>query len=239
MIILPAIDIRDGKCVRLYKGIFEQSEVVAESPVDTAKNFEKDGAEFIHVVDLDGALKGEVVNIKTIENIVESLDIPIEIGGGIRNINTIDRLISIGVKRVILGTAALNDKQLVKDAIRKYGNNIAVGIDAKDGYVAVDGWLNVSKVNYLDFAKLIENIGVENIIFTDISKDGTLEGPNFEMLEELKQVVKCNVTASGGIKSIEDVLKLNKMNIYGTIIGKAIYSGNVNLKEAVNMTRRD
>lgn len=237
MIILPAIDIRNGKCVRLYKGSFEQSEIVAESPVETAKSFEKDGAEFIHVVDLDGALGGEVVNIKLIENIVKNVSIPIELGGGIRDIKAVDNLISIGVKRVILGTAAINDKKFLKEAISKYGDRVAVGIDAKNGYVAVNGWLKVSEINYLDFAKLMEDMDVKNIILTDISKDGTLEGPNFEMLQALKETVKCDITASGGIKSIEDVLKLNKMNIYGTIIGKAIYSGNVNLKEAINLTR--
>lgn len=237
MIILPAIDIRDGKCVRLYKGIFEKSEIVAESPVETAKSFEEAGAEYIHVVDLDGALKGEVVNIETIKSIVESVNVPIELGGGIRNIETVDKLIEIGVKRVILGTAALNDKVFVKEAVRKYDDKIAVGIDAKDGFVAVNGWLDVSKSNYIDFAKFMEYIGVKNIILTDISKDGTLEGPNFNMLRELRKNVKCNITASGGIKCIDDILKLNDMNLYGTIVGKAIYSGNVDLKEAILKSR--
>ncbi|MFL0250372.1 1-(5-phosphoribosyl)-5-[(5-phosphoribosylamino)methylideneamino]imidazole-4-carboxamide isomerase [Clostridium neuense] len=237
MIILPAIDIREGKCVRLYKGIFEKSEIVAESPVKTAKSFEEAGAEYIHVVDLDGALKGEVVNIKAVKNIVKNVKVPIELGGGVRTIETIDKLIEIGVKRVILGTAALNDKIFVKEAVRKYDDKIAVGIDAKDGFVAVNGWLDISKVNYIEFAKLMEYIGVKNIILTDISKDGTLEGPNFSMLQRLKESVKCNITASGGIKSIDDILKLNDMNLYGTIVGKAIYSGNVNLKKAIKRSR--
>lgn len=233
MIILPAIDIRDGKCVRLYKGIFEKSEVVAESPLETAKAFEEAGAEYIHVVDLDGALKGDVVNIEVVKSIVRNVKVPIELGGGIRSMKTVDKLIEVGVKRVILGTAALNDKVFVKEAVRKYDDKIAVGIDAKDGFVAINGWLNVSKVNYIEFAKLMEYIGVKNIILTDISKDGTLEGPNFNMLQRLKESVKCNITASGGVKSIDNILELNAMNIYGTIVGKAIYSGNIDLKEAV------
>lgn len=237
MIILPAIDIRDGKCVRLYKGIFEKSEIVAESPVETAKSFEVAGAEYIHVVDLDGALKGEVVNIEAIKSMVQNVKVPIELGGGIRDIETVDKLIEIGIKRVILGTAALNDKVFVKEAVRRYDDKIAVGIDAKDGFVAVNGWLDVSRSNYIDFAEFMECIGVKNIIFTDISKDGTLEGPNFNMLRELRKRIKCSITASGGIKSIDDILKLNDMNLYGTIVGKAIYSGNVDLKEAIKKSR--
>lgn len=233
MIILPAIDIRQGKCVRLYQGIFEKSSVVAESPVITAKSFEKAGAKFIHVVDLDGALEGEVVNLKAIENIIKATKVPIELGGGIRNIKTVDKLINIGVKRVILGTAALKDREFTKKAVKEYGNSIAVGIDAKSGYVAVDGWLSVSEVNYIEFAKVMEDIGINNIILTDISKDGTLNGPNFEMLKELNSSVRCNITASGGIKDLDDLVKLSEMNIYGAIVGKAIYSNKVDLKKAV------
>lgn len=234
MIILPAIDIRSGKCVRLYQGKFDKTSVVAESPVLTAESFEKAGAKFIHVVDLDGALKGEVVNFESVKKIVNSTKVPVELGGGIRNMGTIEKLMNIGVKRVILGTAALNDKTFVKEALDKYGKAVAVGIDAKDGYAAVNGWINVSKINYIEFAKIMEDMGVETIILTDISKDGTLNGPNFEMLQKLKESVSCNITASGGIKDIDDLVKLSKMNIYGAIVGKAIYSGKVDLKDAVD-----
>lgn len=233
MIILPAIDLRDGKCVRLYKGDFNKSEVVAESALDTAISFKEAGAQYIHMVDLDGALKGEGVNYSIVSEIIEKVNIPVELGGGIRDIETIDYLISIGLSRVILGTAALNNPSLVKEAVNKYGEKIAVGIDAKDGYVAVDGWINVSKVNYIDFAVEMEKIGVKTIIFTDISKDGTLQGPNLEQLGELKKNISCNIIASGGIKDIGDLKAINEMGLYGAITGKAIYSGNIDLKEAI------
>lgn len=237
MIILPAIDLRDGKCVRLYKGDFDKSEVVAESALETALSFKEAGAEYIHMVDLDGALKGKGVNYSIVSEVIEKVNIPVELGGGIRDIETIDYLINIGVSRVILGTAALNNPEFVKTAVKKYGDRIAVGIDAKDGYVAVDGWINVSKVNYVDFAKEMENIGVKTIIFTDISKDGTLQGPNLEQLSNIQQSVSCNIIASGGIKDIEDLKVINKMGIYGAITGKAIYSGNIDLKEAIGVCK--
>ncbi|KHD35953.1 1-(5-phosphoribosyl)-5-[(5-phosphoribosylamino)methylideneamino] imidazole-4-carboxamide isomerase [Clostridium acetobutylicum] len=233
MIILPAIDIRQGKCVRLYQGRFEKSSVVAESPALTAKSFENDGAKYIHVVDLDGALEGEIINLDAVKSIVQVTSVPIELGGGIRNIKAVEKLINIGVKRIILGTAALNDKEFTREAIKEYGKSIAVGIDAKDGYVAVNGWLNVSKINYIEFAKIMEDMGTEDIILTDISKDGTLNGPNFDMLKKLQENVNCNITASGGIKDLDDLIKLKEMNIYGAIVGKAIYSEKINLKEAI------
>lgn len=237
MIILPAIDLKDGKCVRLYKGDFNKTEVVAESALNTAISFKEAGAEFIHMVDLDGALKGKGVNYNIVSEIIKNVNVPVELGGGIRDMETIDFLISIGVSRVILGTAALNKPELVKEAIAKYKEKIAVGIDAKDGYVAVDGWINVSKVNYIDFAKEMEKIGVETIIFTDISKDGTLQGPNLEQLGEIQQSVGCNIIASGGIKNIDDLNAIKEMGIYGAITGKAIYSGNIDLKEAIEVCK--
>lgn len=238
MIILPAIDLKGGKCVRLYKGDFNKTEVVAESALETALSFKEAGAEFIHMVDLDGALKGTGVNYEIVSEIVKKVDVPVELGGGIRDMETIDFLINIGISRVILGTAALNNPELVKTAVKKYGDKIAVGIDAKDGFVAVDGWINVSKVNYIDFAKEMEKIGVKTIIFTDISKDGTLQGPNLEQLGEIQNSVSCDIVASGGIKDLEDLKNINKMGIYGAITGKAIYSGNINLKEAIAEFKR-
>ncbi|MEA4827090.1 1-(5-phosphoribosyl)-5-[(5-phosphoribosylamino)methylideneamino]imidazole-4-carboxamide isomerase [Clostridium sp. JNZ J1-5] len=237
MIILPAIDLKGGKCVRLYKGDFNRLEIVANSAVDTAEYFKKCGAEYIHMVDLDGALKGKGVNIDLVSKVIEEVKVPIELGGGIRDIETIDYLIQRGISRVILGTAALNNPKLVKESVNKYGEKIAVGIDAKNGYVAVDGWINISKVDYVDFAKEMEAIGVKNIIFTDISRDGTLTGPNISALEKLKENVSCDITASGGIKSIDDVKKIKEMNLYGVIIGKAIYSKTIDLKEAVTLSK--
>lgn len=237
MIILPAIDLKGGKCVRLYKGDFNRLEIVANSAVDTAEYFKKCGAEYIHMVDLDGALKGKGVNIDLVSKVIEEVKVPIELGGGIRDIETIDYLIQKGISRVILGTAALNNPKLVKESVNKYGEKIAVGIDAKNGYVAVDGWLNISKVDYVDFAKEMEAIGVKNIIFTDISRDGTLTGPNIDALEKLKENVSCDITASGGIKSIDDVKKIKEMNLYGVIIGKAIYSKTIDLKEVVTLSK--
>lgn len=237
MIILPAIDLKGGKCVRLYKGDFNRLEIVANSAVDTAEYFKKCGSEYIHMVDLDGALKGKGVNIDLVSKVIEEVKVPIELGGGIRDIETIDYLMQKGISRVILGTAALNNPKLVKESVNKYGEKIAVGIDAKNGYVAVDGWLNISKVDYVDFAKEMEAIGVKNIIFTDISRDGTLTGPNIDALEKLKENVSCDITASGGIKSIDDVKKIKEMNLYGVIIGKAIYSKTIDLKKAVNLSK--
>lgn len=238
MIILPAIDLKGGKCVRLYKGDFNKTEVVAESALETALSFKEAGAEFIHMVDLDGALKGTGVNYEIVSEIVKKVNVPVELGGGIRDMETIDFLINIGLSRVILGTAALNNPELVKNAVKKYGDKIAVGIDAKDGFVAVDGWINVSKVNYIDFAKEMEKVEVKTIIFTDISKDGTLQGPNLEQLGEIQNSVSCDIVASGGIKNLEDLKNINKMGIYGAITGKAIYSGNINLKEAIAEFKR-
>lgn len=234
MIILPAIDLRDGKCVRLYQGKFEASEVVGENPMEVALSFKESGAEYIHMVDLDGALNGEIKNLNIISQVVKKVQIPVELGGGIRDMKTIDMLIQSGVARVILGTAALNNPELVKEAVKKYAEKIAVGIDAKDEKVAVNGWLDISSVDYIEFAKEMEKIGVKTIIFTDISKDGTLQGPNLEQLGKLQKNVNCNIIASGGIKNIDDLRAINKMGIYGAITGKAIYSGNIDLNEAID-----
>lgn len=234
MIILPAIDLREGKCVRLYQGKFEASEVVGENPMEVALSFKESGAEYIHMVDLDGALNGEIKNLNIISEVVKKVQIPVELGGGIRDMKTIDMLIQSGVARVILGTAALNNPELVKEAVKKYGEKIAVGIDAKDEKVAVNGWLNISSVDYIEFAKEMEKIGVKTIIFTDISKDGTLQGPNLEQLGKLQKNVNCNIIASGGIKNIDDLRAINEMGIYGAITGKAIYSGNIDLKKAID-----
>lgn len=235
MIILPAIDLRNKKCVRLYQGDYSKSMVVEESPIKAAMSFENEGAKFIHMVDLDGALSGNVDNIGAILDVVKNINIPIELGGGIRNIKTIDSLIENGIGRVILGTSALNSPELVKEAVKKYKEKIAVGIDARNEYVAVNGWTKLSEIHYIDFAKQMESIGVKTIIYTDISRDGTLTGPNLEQLSLISKSVTCNIIASGGVKNIDDVKAINKMNLYGVIIGKAIYSRNIKLKEAIEV----
>ncbi|WP_368487765.1 1-(5-phosphoribosyl)-5-[(5-phosphoribosylamino)methylideneamino]imidazole-4-carboxamide isomerase [Clostridium sp. BJN0013] len=237
MIILPAIDLKGGKCVRLYQGDMDSQEVVAKDPLDTALRFKSEGAEYIHMVDLDGALRGAGENLNIISKVVTSVDVPIEVGGGIRSIETIDEFMKLGVSRVILGTAALNNRKLVIKAVANYGEKIAVGIDAKDGIPAADGWTTFSKTNYVDFGKEMEQIGVQTLIFTDISRDGTLKGANLEQLLKLKNSVKCNVIASGGIKDIEDIKKLKQENVYGAIVGKAIYAKTLSLKEAIEIGR--
>lgn len=233
MIILPAIDLKDGKCVRLYKGEESSTHVVADSAIEMALTFERSGAKYIHMVDLDGAFSGSQKNLGTIEEVVKSVSIPVEVGGGIRNMEVVEKLISIGVSRVILGTAALKDEEFLKEAVKKYGDKIAVGIDFKDGKVAIKGWVEVTEVGYLEFAAKLEALGVKTIIVTDISKDGTLEGPNLDMLKDLKEKVNIDIIASGGIRDIENIKSLSSLGVYGAITGKAIYSGTLDLKEAI------
>jgi len=235
VIIIPAIDIRQGKCVRLYQGDFSKSTKVAEDPVKVAESFQETGAQYIHMVDLDGALEGRPVNEDIIINVVSQVKVPVELGGGIRDLRTIDRLINKGISRVILGSAALKNPQMVMEAVKEFGHHIAVGIDAKNGKVSIEGWLNTSDVDYIDFALKMEDIGVDNIIFTDISRDGTLKGPNLEQLRALKDKVSCKITASGGIKDIEDIKALKAMDLYGAITGKAIYDGTLSLAEALKI----
>jgi len=235
MIILPAIDILGGQCVRLTKGEYGTASKGAADPYETAKSFEADGATFIHMVDLDGAKAAKPVNTEIFVNAAKTVNIPIELGGGIRDMETVDYYIQNGISRVILGSAALRDPEFVKKAVAKYGEKIAVGIDAKNGFVSADGWLNTSEVGYIEFALLMEKCGVRNIIFTDISRDGTLSGPALGMLGELKNALGSDMllTASGGIKSIEDIRELKELGVYGAICGKSLYSGTLSLKEAV------
>ncbi len=237
MLILPAIDLKDGKCVRLYQGEMSSSEIVGEDPVTTALSFKSAGAKYIHMVDLDGAVRGSMKNIDKILQVMNKVGLSIEVGGGIRDIEKVDYLIDKGVSRVILGTAALNNPKMVKEVVKKYKEKIAVGIDAKSEFVAVDGWVNVSKVHYIDFAKNMENIGVKTIIFTDISRDGTLKGANLEQLSKLKSEISCNLIASGGVKNIEDIKNLKDIGMHGVIVGKAIYSGDILLKDAIDVGR--
>ena len=233
MIILPAIDIIDGKPVRLYQGDYSKKEIVADDIFETAKSFEEAGAEYVHLVDLDGAKEGSNKNHELVINLAKTLNIPVELGGGIRNFETISYLLDNGVSRVILGTVAIEDEELLKKAVNTYKEKIAVGIDCKDGKLCGRGWLENSELDYIDFAKKMESIGVKNIIVTDISKDGTLMGPNLEMLKKLKESVNIDITASGGISNIDDIKELNKIGLYGAITGKAIYAKTLSLEEAI------
>ncbi|MGL5151475.1 MAG: 1-(5-phosphoribosyl)-5-[(5-phosphoribosylamino)methylideneamino]imidazole-4-carboxamide isomerase [Clostridium sp.] len=239
MIIIPAIDIINGEAVRLYKGDYSKKEVVADDIFETAKKFESLGSEYIHIVDLDGAKVGRVVNKDIILKLCKELKTPIEVGGGIRSLDTIKELIDGGVSRVILGTSAIEDKQLLKDAIELYGDKIAVGVDCLNGYAYGRGWLEGSELYYIDFIKELKELGVKNVIVTDISKDGTLQGVNVDMLKTLKEEVDIDITASGGVKDISDIEKLLEINVYGAITGKAIYSGLLSLEEAIACTQKE
>ncbi|MCM1226654.1 MAG: 1-(5-phosphoribosyl)-5-[(5-phosphoribosylamino)methylideneamino]imidazole-4-carboxamide isomerase [Clostridium sp.] len=238
MIILPAIDIKDGNCVRLFKGDFSTVEKVAADYMETAKGFEEAGAKWIHMVDLDGAKEGRPVNTKIYRDVAAQTDLKVEVGGGIRNLETIDEYLSMGISRVIIGSAALKNPQLVKEAVDKFGSEkIAVGIDSKDGMAASEGWLEASNVNYIDLAKEMIKIGVKYFIVTDIAKDGTLSGVNTAQLSELAKETagKCSIIASGGVHTIEDIKACKKLGLYGTICGKSIYKGTLDLREAIEV----
>lgn len=234
MIILPAIDIKDNKCVRLSQGDFNKVKIYSSDPVEMALKWQKEGAEYLHLVDLDGAKNEAFVNRKSIEKIVKSINIPVQIGGGIRSEEKVKSLLDLGVDRVILGTAAVENMALLKRLLSKYGNDkIVVSIDAKDGKVATRGWKIISEINSLDLCKKLQDIGIKTIVYTDISKDGMLLGPNFDIYEKLMEKTELNIIASGGVSFIEDVIKLNKMNLYGAIIGKAFYDGLLSFEEVI------
>ena len=237
MNIFPAIDLVGGKAVRLFKGDYAQMTVYNDNPLEVAKDFENAGAGFIHLVDLEGAKNGDTPNISTVENIVKNTNLFAEIGGGIRNMETVEKYIGIGIDRVILGTAAVNDEAFLKEAVSRYGEKIAVGVDIKDGFVAIKGWLEKSEYNAFDFCKKMQDIGVKTLICTDISKDGAMQGTNHELYRELSEKFQMQITASGGVSSIEDVEKLRKLDLYGAIIGKAYYTGAIDLKKAIEVAR--
>lgn len=231
MRIYPAIDIKDGKCVRLLKGDYNEVTVYGDSPVQMALKWEKEGGEYIHVVDLDGAKAGHGVNAGIITEICKSVNVPVQTGGGIRSMDDIENKLNCGVSRVIIGTQAVKDPDFVKAAVEKYGDKIAVGVDAKDGYVAVAGWEEVSSEKAVDFAIKMEKIGVKTIIYTDIATDGTLKGPNVEAMREMAQAVGIDVIASGGIGCEEDIESLKDTGVEGVIVGKALYTNRVDLKK--------
>ena len=233
MNIFPAIDLVDSKAVRLFKGDYDQMTVYSDNPLDVARDFESKGAKFIHLVDLEGAKDGTTPNIETVQKIAKNTNLFTEIGGGIRNIQTVEKYLNSGVDRVILGTAAVKDEAFLKETIMKFGDKIAVGIDIKDGFVAIKGWTESSGIDPYEFTEKMQNLGVKYIICTDVSKDGAMKGTNLELYRELSKKFSINITASGGVSSIKDVEELRKMDIYGAIIGKAYYVGAIDLKEAI------
>ena len=233
MVLFPAIDILSGKAVRLYKGDYNAVTVYSERPWEFAEDFVDKGCSAIHIVDLDGAKSGETVNIDTVKRIAAVKGLYSEIGGGIRNMETVSRYLEAGVDRVILGTAALQDPWFLKNALREYGDRIAVGVDLKDGKVAVKGWLETSNKDGIEFLKELEDLGVEGVIVTDISRDGAMKGTNLDLYGRIKEEVSLKVTASGGVSTIEDIVALKSMGLYGAIIGKAYYTGAIKLKDAL------
>jgi len=235
MRILPAIDLRFGKVVRLTRGDYDTTTVYADNPAEIAKQFAETGCKDLHVVDLDGAKDGELTNYAAVRSIVEATDMLVEIGGGIRTIDRIETYLSLGVGRCIIGTAAVNDPEFLKTAVSEYGEKIAVGVDAKDGLVAVSGWLEVTGINSLEFCGKLRDMGVKTVIYTDISKDGMLSGPNHEIYNELSEIAGLDVIASGGVTTIDDVKRLSSSGIYGAIIGKALYTGKISLSEALEV----
>lgn len=240
MIIFPAIDLRDGKCVRLLRGDFAKETVYSSNPEDVALRWVREGAEYLHVVDLDGALAGKPQNTEVIKKILSSVQIPIEVGGGIRTLETIENTLELGVKRVILGSVAVQNRSLVKEACQRYRDRIVVGIDAKDGITVIDGWGVSGGIPAVELAKELASFGLKTIIYTDISRDGTLSGVNIEATSKLAIESGVDIVASGGVKSLEDIHALKKREvdgIVGVIAGKSIYEGTLSLSEAIAAAR--
>lgn len=235
MRLFPAIDLFQGKAVRLFQGDYDQMTVYSDDPVGVAKHFQSLGANSLHLVDLEGAKLGTTSNFPVIRRILEETDLFTEVGGGIRNMETVESYLSLGVDRVILGTAAVTDESFLLDALNKYGEKIAVGVDLKDGYVAISGWTEKSAVTALDFFSRMEKLRVKSIICTDISKDGAMQGPNKQLYSELSAKFDLDIIASGGVSSLEDICALKEMGLYGAIIGKAYYTGAVDLQQALEV----
>ncbi|CDO04032.1 1-(5-phosphoribosyl)-5-[(5-phosphoribosylamino)methylideneamino] imidazole-4-carboxamide isomerase [Oceanobacillus picturae] len=233
MILFPAIDIKDGKCVRLTQGDYNQQKIYSDSPLIVARQWEKQGADFIHIVDLDGAKSGISANQSLIEEIASISPIPVQVGGGIRSLETIKRYVEAGVERVIIGTAAISDRPFLQKAVELYKGRIAVSLDARNGFVATNGWTETSTIRAIDLVKELEEIGVETIVYTDILKDGMLQGPNLEELEAMNQATNLNVIASGGVTTKEDIQQLINLQLYGAIIGKALYDGTLSFEDIV------
>ena len=237
MQLFPAIDLYGEKAVRLYKGDYAQMTVYSDNPLSVAKEFEKLGATNIHLVDLEGAKDGTTPNIKVVESIVKNTNLFTEIGGGIRSIDTVKKYLNIGVNRVILGTAAVNDKEFLKNAVQTFGDKIAVGVDVYIGFVAIKGWIEKTNIDCFEFLKEMQEIGVKTIICTDISKDGAMQGTNRKLYQELSNKFNIDIVASGGVSTLDDIKALKDLGLYGAIIGKAYYIGAINLVEALEVAK--
>ncbi len=237
MILFPAIDLYEKKAVRLYKGDYANMTVYSENPIEIARDFEAKGCTHIHMVDLEGAKDSTTPNRAIVEQVAKETSLFVEIGGGIRSMETVERYFAAGANRVILGTAAVTDEAFLLEAVRKYGEKIAVGADIKDGYIAIKGWIEKSGFTTEEFFEKMEGIGVKNIICTDISKDGAMKGTNLELYQGLSEKFHLDLTASGGVSSLDDVRNLRKMNLYGAIIGKAYYTGAIDLREALEVAK--
>lgn len=237
MIIYPAIDVKEGRCVRLVQGQFSDVTVYSDHPVEMALKWEQLGAQYLHVVDLDGARTGQPQNIAVISEMAVKLGIPLQLGGGIRTIEMIEIILCKGIQRVILGTSAVKDPNLVTKAVQTFENNVAIAIDARDGMVAIEGWAKTSEFTAVGFAKKMQDLGAKTIIYTDISRDGMLTGPNLKAMEEMVKAVDIEVIASGGVGKPEDIKNLKETGVAGVIIGKALYTGDVDLKQALEIAR--
>jgi phosphoribosylformimino-5-aminoimidazole carboxamide ribotide isomerase len=237
VIIYPAIDVKDGRCVRLVQGKFNDVTVYSEDPVEMALKWERLGAQYLHIIDLDGARTGEPQNTAVISEMAVKLGIPVQLGGGIRTIEMIEILLCKGIQRIILGTSAVKDQNLVKKALRDFENNVVIGIDAKEGMVAIEGWAKTSEFTAVGFAKKMEDLGAKTIIYTDISRDGMLAGPNLKAMEEMIKAVNIEVIASGGVGKLADIKNLKEIGMPGVIIGKALYTGDVELEEALKIAK--
>ena len=237
MKIFPAIDLKDKKAVRLLKGDYNKVTVFNDNPVEVAKNFEKCGAEYLHVVDLDGAKDGDTTNFDVVKAIIDNTSLKVEIGGGIRTEEVIKKYIDAGAFRVILGTVAITEPEFTEEMIKKYGNKIAIGVDISDGFVAVKGWTEISKVSCDELFEKMEKAGADTIICTDISKDGAMEGTNLQLYKELSEKYNIKIIASGGVSDMENIKALTKLNVFGAIVGKALYLEKIDLKEAIEVAK--
>ncbi len=237
MIVIPAIDLKDGRCVRLIQGRMEDVTVYSDDPASVAKHWEDEGAELLHIVDLDGAIEGRSKNLNTIIDIRKAVTIPTQVGGGVRDMAAVSKLLSLRIERVVISTSAINDPSFLKEACSRFPGQILVGIDVRDGMVAIKGWRETTALKAIDFAKDLEGLGVRTIIFTDIKRDGMLSGPNIESIKEFTGAVALPVIASGGVSSIEDIKELMKLPLEGVIVGKALYTGSLNLREAIKFVK--
>lgn len=237
MNIFPAIDLYGKKAVRLFKGDYNQMTVYSDNPIEIARDFEAQGAKFIHMVDLEGAKDGTTPNLEIVAQVARETELFVEIGGGIRSMETLEKYFSAGVDRAILGTSAVTDEEFLKKAVDTYGEKIAVGADVKDGYIAIKGWLEKSAITLDAFFEKMQSLGVKTVICTDISKDGAMRGTNLQLYKELSEKYSLDIVASGGVSTLDDVASLREMNLYGAIIGKAYYIGAINLKEAIEVAK--